>query len=204
MDENLYTKSYNSNSDSDKSTCNRSTHNNSISCINKNNDKRRKKGKKPISDKVADRLDDLTEYAAQQMSNNEIANLLGISRSSFYKLLSENTEFKEAYKRGLQNRKYELEKALLKRAEGFTIEEKQIIQDSDGNIIKQTITEKNYVPDTTALIFALKNIYGEKYRDKIEQVNTFNVNIKQIQNLSDEELLKLAGSIDIPIDFEVE
>lgn len=206
MDDKLFNnmESCYSNCNSDKSNCNRSTNNNSFSSINNNNDKSRKKGKKPITDKVLNRLDDLTEYAAQQISNNEIAKLLGISKSSFYKLLSENTEFKAAYLKGLQNRKYELEKALLKRAEGFTLEEKQIIQDAGGNIIKQTITEKNYVPDTTALIFALKNIYSEKYKDRVEQVNTFNVNIKQIQNLSDEELLRLVGDLDISIDYELD
>jgi DNA-binding CsgD family transcriptional regulator len=162
-----------------------------------------KVGKKPVFQKVENRLEDLTEYASQQISNNEIAALLCISRSSFYKLLSENAAFKDAYKKGMENRKYELERKLFERAEGFTSQEVKIEKDPEGNVIREVIIDKQIIPDTTALIFALKNLYPEKYKDKTDQINTFEINIRQIQNLSDEELLRIAGSIDIPIDFEI-
>ena len=163
--------------------------------LNKGNDQDEvnnylKVGKKPIFERVADRLDDLVNYSSQRLENKKIAELLGISESSFYKLLSTNKEFKDAYNKGLESSKYALEKALFKRAEGFTAQEIKIETDAGGNITKTTVTDKNYVPDTTAAIFALKNIYPEKYKDRIESVNTINVNIQQLQNLPDEELLK--------------
>lgn len=161
-------------------------------------------GRKSAFDKVSDRLDDLTEYAAQQISNKDIADMLGIGESTFYRLMTENQQFREAYQKGLDNRKYELEKALFKRAEGFIAEEKQVTKDSDGKIIKETVTEKHYVPDTTALIFSLKNIYGEKYKDRVETVTDININVNQIQSLSNEELQKLA-SLDISgIDYKID
>jgi hypothetical protein len=184
---------------SDNISDNNNTLTSDNTCDNKHN-----VGKKPIFERVVGRLDDLVNYASQGLDNKVISELLGISESSFYRLLSSNREFRQAYEKGVEASKYQLEKALFKRAEGFNTQEIKYEKDAEGNIIKQTITEKNYVPDTTALIFALKNIYGEKYKDKIEQVNTFNINIKQIQNMSDEELLLYAGNLDIPIDFEIE
>ena len=161
-------------------------------------------GRKPAFEKVADKLDDLTEYAAQDISNKDIAEMLGIGESTFYRLLSENQQFREAYQKGLDNRKYTLEKALFKRAEGFVAEEKQIVRDAEGNVIKEVVNEKHYVPDTTALIFSLKNIYGEKYKDRVETVTDFNINISQINQLSDKELQRMSG-IDISgIDYEIE
>jgi len=161
-------------------------------------------GRKPAFEKVADKLDDLTEYAAQDISNKDIAEMLGIGESTFYRLLSENQQFREAYQKGLDDRKYVLEKALFKRAEGFVAEEKQIVRDAEGNVIKEVVNEKHYVPDTTALIFSLKNIYGEKYKDRVETVTDFNINISQINQLSDKELQRMSG-IDISgIDYEIE
>jgi len=93
---------------------------------------------------------------------------------------------------------------LFKRAEGFVAEEKQIVRDAEGNVIKEVVNEKHYVPDTTALIFSLKNIYGEKYKDRVETVTDFNINISQINQLSDKELQRMSG-IDISgIDYEIE
>lgn len=141
-------------------------------------------------------LEALTEYASQSIENYKIAEALDISTRTFYKLLSTNAEFKQAYEQGIDNRKYALEKALLKRAEGFTATESQTVVTDDpekGRIVKNTVTQKNYVPDSTALIFSLKNLYSDKYKDRVESVNTVNINVNQIQNLPDEELLKYAN-----------
>lgn len=150
-------------------------------------------GKKPIFEKVMDRLDDLTAYSSQGISNQDIAKMLDISERSFYRLMAQEHTFKEAYNKGLESRKYELEKALFKRAEGFTAQEVKIETDGNGNVTKKIVTDKHYVPDSTALIFALKNVYGDKYKDSVETVSTVNVNIQQIQNVPDEELLKYAN-----------
>lgn len=169
----------------------------------KGNSRYKNVGKKPVFTKVQDRLDDLTVYSSQRLENKKIAELLGISEGSFYKLMSENVEFKEAYNKGLESAKYALEKSLLKRAEGFTATETKIETDAKGNVIKTVVTDKQFVPDTTALIFALKNNYGEKYKDKIESINTINVNMQQIQNLPDEELLKYADMDLIDADYDI-
>lgn len=150
-------------------------------------------------------LEKLTFYASQSITNQEIAKMLNIGESTFYKWLSINSDFKEAYEKGIDARKYALEKALLKRAEGFIATETKIETDKEGNVIKKTVTDKNYVPDSVSLIFALKNIYSDKYKDRIESVNTVNINIQQIQNIPDEELLKYADTQLIEdVDFQIE
>lgn len=167
----------------------------SVTSDNGNNTPTKQKpGKKALIDSIDDDfLKQLTGYASQSITNIEISKLLNISVASFYNLMNDSQDFKNAYNRGIDNRRFELEKALLKRAEGFMAEETQTVVTDDpekGIITKNTVTQKNYVPDTTALIFSLKNLYPDRYKDRIETVSTVNVNVQQLQNLPDEELLK--------------
>lgn len=161
------------------------------------------RGRKPIMDRIADRLDDLITYVSQGLENVKIAELLGIGESTFYRLMSDNQEFKEAYQKGIDNRKYNLEKALLKRAEGFEAIETVTEKDDKGNVVKTKTTNKHYVPDTTALIFSLKNLYGDKYKDRVETVTDININYNQIQQLTNEELVKMASNI-VNADYQIE
>ena len=75
-------------------------------------------------------------------------------------------EGKDAFNNGL------VENALLKRAQGFEYEEKDMLPDG------KTITKKRYeAPNPTALIFWLKNRDTKRWRDKIEQEHTGQVKI---------------------------
>ena len=157
-------------------------------------------GRTPLINEID--LEKFTALASQDLPNYEIAEALNISITSFYRLMRNESAFKEAYEKGIENRKYELEKALFKRAQGFTATETKIDTDEEGNVIKKSVTEKNYVPDAVSLIFALKNRYGEKYKDKIETTTNINLNIKHIEALSNEELLKLTENNEIAIGTE--
>lgn len=162
-------------------------------------------GRKPATDKIKDRMEDLTNYVSQGLENVKIAKLLDLGESTFYRLLAENPEFKQAYQNGIDNRKYSLEKALLKRAEGFEAEETETIKDGEGNVIKTKTVNKSYVPDTTALIFSLKNLYGDKYKDRVETVTDININLNQINQLPDSELAKIASApILEAIEYDIE
>jgi len=148
-------------------------------------------GIKPIADRVTpELLNELEGYASQETPNVYIAKALGMALSSFYKLMNISPEFKDAYNKGLENRKYEVEKALFRKAIGFAGQEIKTETDADGNTTKTTVTDKNYVPDTIAAIFTLKNLMPDKYKDRVETVSTVNINVQQLQNLPDEELLK--------------
>ena len=54
--------------------------NDNVSEVNKSN-----AGRNPAFEKIDDKLDDLTEYAAQDISNKDIAEMLGIGESAFYR-----------------------------------------------------------------------------------------------------------------------
>jgi len=147
----------------------------------------------------------LTGFASQNIENYKIAEALGISTATFYRFMNEDPNFKAAYEQGMENRKYELEKALYKRASGFEATETVVEKDETGGVIKTKVTNKSYVPDTTAAIFALKNVYSEKYKDRIETVADININVNQINQLSDSELAKIASSAVIDnIDYSIE
>lgn len=148
--------------------------------------------------------DKLTMYSSQAMSNKDIAAILGISEATFYVRMAQDQEFKQAYEAGINNRKYNLEKALLKRAEGYDAQEKEIISDGEGNIIKVKTTEKSYVPDTTALIFSLKNLYSDKYKEIVQTQTDININVNQINQLTDDELAKIASAPIEAIEYSIE
>lgn len=169
----------------------------------KGSNKPETRGRKPISNQID--LDKLEEYASQPINNKEIAEALNISVTTFYREMKRNPEFKNAYEAGIENRKYELEKALYKRATGFEGQEIETVKDGEGNIVKQKITDKTYVPDTAAAIFALKNVYSDKYKEVVQTQTDININVNQIHQLSDSELAKIASaSIAEAIDYSIE
>jgi hypothetical protein len=109
----------------------------------------------------------------------------------------------------MDNRKFELERALYRRASGYQAEEKKTVITDDpekGKTTQTTIIEKSYVPDTTALIFTLSNIMSEKYKQKGPEAKLdVNINVNQINQLSDLELAKLAsGAIVEALDYSIE
>jgi len=148
--------------------------------------------------------DKLTMYSSQAMNNKDIAAILGISEATFYVRMAQDQKFKQAYEAGINNRKYSLEKALLKRAEGYDAQEKEIISDGEGNVIKVKTTEKSYVPDTTALIFSLKNLYSDKYKEIVQTQTDININVNQIHQLTDDELAKIASAPIEAIEYSIE
>lgn len=170
--------------------------------VTKIEETRNKVGRPPIPINY----DKLTEFASQNIINKEIAEALDISLASFYRFMRVDEKFKEAYEQGMENRKYELERALYRRAAGYQSEEKQIVITDDpekGRTTKTTVTEKNYVPDTTALIFTLSNRYSDKYKQKVESTIDININYNEIQQLSNDELIKLTSNI-VEAEYQIE
>lgn len=108
--------------------------------------------------------------AMEGKTDEEIADRLGIARSTLSKWKSENKEFAEALEIGKESADAEVELSLYKRAIGYRYKEKKVIvqMDKDGNQMPARIetVEKEIVPDVTAQIFWLKNRKPDKYRDK--------------------------------------
>jgi transposase-like protein len=108
------------------------------------------------------------ELAEQGKTNEEIAESLGISTPTLWVWAKKYPEFLSALKEGKDQADKGAIKTLYQRAMGWKITEKKVIQNPDGSK-RMEITEKEIPPDTTALIFWLKNRRPQEWRDKHEQ-----------------------------------
>lgn len=109
----------------------------------------------------------LAEGAARSGLNDEqIAKKLGISHETFYQYQKKYPDFFEAIKRGKAPVDEEVENILLKKIKGFSYKETKIEKDEHGNVIRKTVTEKESLPDTTSMIFWLKNRKPEEWHEK--------------------------------------
>ena len=112
-------------------------------------------------------LAEVERWKRHGLSNEQIAKNIGICEDTFYEWVKTHPEFSEAIKKGLSVIVCELENALIKRAKGYDVTESNSFYDRDGNEIKRE-SIRHIPPDTTALIFALKNMDAENWRDRKE------------------------------------
>lgn len=90
------------------------------------------------------------------MTEEQIAETLGVAYSSFRTYKQHYSALNEALKKGRQNLVTELRSALIKRAKGFEITETKKIYEY-GCLERLEISTKYYPPDVAALNLALKN-----------------------------------------------
>lgn len=123
-------------------------------------------------------------WARQGLTDEQIANNLGIGKTAFYKYKKEYADFANSLKRGKEVIDFEVENALLKRALGYeyteVTKERKVMKDEKGDILtdihgfpcyEMVVTKtvkKEVIPDTTAQIFWLKNRKPQEWRDKQE------------------------------------
>lgn len=114
----------------------------------------------------------LAESCAREgMVDEDIANKLGISTTSYYEYQNRYPEFAEAIKKGKRPVDIEVENTLLKRALGYTVEEKITevkIDEKTGQtkpVSVRTVT-KHIQPEVGAIAFWLKNRMPNKWRDR--------------------------------------
>lgn len=128
---------------------------------------------------LQDKLILIKSWARDGLTQQQIANNLGINVDTLIEYKKKYSDFAEALKKGKEVVDIEVENALLKSAKGFWYEEevvstkKEVIYDN-GKRVKETsepvvITLNKYKPsDTTAAIFWLKNRKPKEWRDRIE------------------------------------
>ena len=109
------------------------------------------------------------DWARQGFRDEDIAKKLGISRETFYQYQKTYPDFLDAIKRGKAPVDFEVENKLLQRARGFEYEEVHIeYKPGEGDkLIPISIRKikKFVVPDSTAIIFWLKN-RRKQWRDR--------------------------------------
>ncbi len=116
---------------------------------------------------LKDKLILIQGMARDGLTQQQIADNLGISIDTLIENKKKYSEFNNALKKGKEVIDFEVENALLKKALGYTITIKEEKLDKDGFV--HTLEKDVHIPpDTTAQIFWLKNRQVKKWRDKVE------------------------------------
>ncbi len=116
-------------------------------------------------------LNILRGWARHGLKDKTIADNIGITTQTLYDWKRRFSSFSEALKKGKEVIDNEAEEALIKRMLGYDYEEETTYIDNNG---KKSIrkVKKHVPPDTTALIFWLKNRRREDWRDRIDKTVT--------------------------------
>lgn len=105
----------------------------------------------------------LEGWARDGLTDEQIAQNIGIVESTLYEWKNKYSEISESLKKGKEVVDYEVENALLKRALGYTVKEEKLTK--DGEVVE---LEREVPGDVTAQIFWLKNRKPDAWRDKPE------------------------------------
>ena len=112
---------------------------------------------------LKDKLILIQGMARDGLTQQQIANNLGISIDTLIENKKKYSEFSDALKKGKEVIDFEVENALLKRALGYEYEEETY---ENGILTKKV--KKQVPPDTTAQIFWLKNRKPNNWKDRVE------------------------------------
>ena len=96
----------------------------------------------------------------------QLANFFEVSEQTIYTWKQNYSEFLEALKLSKELCDSQVERSLFQRAMGYSHPEVKVFQ-SNGEIITHEVI-KHYPPDTTAMIFWLKNRNPQEWRDRVE------------------------------------
>ena len=108
-------------------------------------------------------LDEIQGWAMSGLTDEQIADNLGIAASTIYEYKKKYPEFSEALKKGKDIADAQVFNALFKTATGFTYYED--IATATGDVVQ---AQRYAKPNTTAQIFWLKNRQPDRWRDKTE------------------------------------
>ena len=106
-------------------------------------------------------------WARDGLTDEQLAEKMGIGTRTLYDWKSRYPQISQALKKGKEIVDTRVENALLKRALGYDFQEERI-ERSGKDGVKVTQTLKHIPGDTTAQIFWLKNRRPDRWRDKPE------------------------------------
>lgn len=124
-------------------------------------------------------------------TNDEIADYIGITQSTFYEWQKKHPEFSEVLKEPKEYCVAKVENAVFARATGIeqTIHEKETVTVEKDGKKTVTTTEKDgvcyYPPDTRAAIFYLTNRAGKDWKQKQQTEITGRMSIDADVNIED-------------------
>lgn len=107
----------------------------------------------------------LEGWARDGLTDEQIANNIGITRSTLNEWKKKYSVISDTLKKGKEVVDIEVENALLKRALGYSYTETRT-KTENGKITETITIMKEVAPDTTAQIYWLNNRKSDKWRNK--------------------------------------
>lgn len=114
---------------------------------------------------------DAAAHCARGATDDELAELFGVNRSTIYRWKLEHEDFCNAIRTGKDLADERVERALYQRATGYEVTEQQAIKvkvDRDQEKVEVVEVKKHVPASDTAGIFWLKNRRKDTWRDKTE------------------------------------
>ena len=146
-------------------------------------------------------FDDIFYWYSHDWTLKEIASELGVAKNTFLSYKSQHLDLldllKNAEKCKPRNLAAKAERSLRDKLKDREIEETEteLWKDDQGKIVKQHIKKKKRIipADTTAIIFALKNLDPDRYGQELRKIElSGQVGTNPLEGLSEEELRRLA------------
>lgn len=131
----------------------------------------------------------ITDMLYNGLTNKEICKNIKITQDTFYRYLREHPELKEIINNGKKIQIEVVENALFKNALGQTITETQETFNKKGELIRTVKTTKELPPNTSAIIFYLKNRAGAKWKDRNIQEASLVDNLSPLANLINKPII---------------
>ena len=128
-------------------------------------------------------LKDIETWIRNGETEYGIYEKLGVSEAAWYVYKNKYKELKECIKKGEQNLTLHIESQLYKKCNGYEYEETKTLIEKDGKGKEKKKVEKikkQVVPSDTAIIFALKNLNSDKWKDRQEFKGDINQKIQNI------------------------
>lgn len=141
-----------------------------------------------------DKLILLEGWARDGLTDEQIAQNIGIQRPTLYDWKKKYSDISDALKKGKELIDIQVENALLKRALGYEFKETTRELTDEGMTITKIVT-KQQPPDTTAQIFWLKNRRPNEWRDKKETELSGKMEVQRdnpLKGLSFDEIKEIA------------
>lgn len=152
-----------------------------------------------------DNLIRIESWARMGLTDEQIAKNMGVNKTTLYDWMKKFPDISNSIKKGKAPIDFEVENALFKRAIGYEYEEVETtIEEIDGKQRKRIKKIKKVaLPETSAMIFWLKNRKPEQWR-KLNPVVEAKLNaeteklLKEAENLSLETTGEVVFIEDIP------
>ena len=134
-------------------------------------------------------------WARDGLSNKQIAERMGVRAETLSVWIGKYSQLSKAIKKGREPVAVKVEDAFYSKCEWQEYEEtrEEILKNENGKETKRIVRIRHKIPpDTTALIFALKNLRSDKWRDKpiytaVDAETKHSALIDAIKEMSDDD-----------------